>query len=445
MHSETILPAGTPVVLLAHVTFGETQLRTRASDGAPFTVCKAKVIVCDGMPAPIVVAVLPEKKRPAEDDHLLVYPPTCRITPGIRFDLDLPKGSNPSALVGQVVVISATLEVGAWFKKGVCQHAYRGRCTAPPTPLCKLGGKEPLTLPVSEFAAPTSASRLLAAGTDEDDLQVHGALLNVDITEATFGDDKQPRLGFTGTMNGVPVRAHGWSFSQSLGLGDGKTNPDCGDAWARFLNVYLGLAQPVCAARVDGEATALETIGNTGRIVVDNARFALPTAANLARIGLRISDAAAKAVVDKMPATTLPAGSVADSVVVVLPGKHASTRMSILAAAETGASFWYVPGFTRVPANPARVAAALEAAGKAADDAKRIDALNAALGAEVVAEAAMLIVLREPTADVQAEINKAWQRLAAATQRKRPRDEPAAPAAPAAKVAAVAPAKNEAA
>ena len=134
MHSETILPAGTPVVLLAHVTFGETQLRTRASDGAPFTVCKAKVIVCDGMPAPIVVAVLPEKKRPAEDDHLLVYPPTCRITPGIRFDLDLPKGSNPSALVGQVVVISATLEVGAWFKKGVCQHAYRGRCTAPPTP-----------------------------------------------------------------------------------------------------------------------------------------------------------------------------------------------------------------------------------------------------------------------------------------------------------------------
>src|SRR3989338_4515289 len=422
MNSETILPAGTPVVLLAHVTFGETQLRTRVSDGAPFTVCKAKVIVCDGMPAPIVVAVLPEKKRPAEDDHLLVYPPTCRITPGIRFDLDLPKGSNPSALVGQVVVISATLEVGAWFKKGGCQHAYRGRGTAPPTPPRQLGGKEPPPPPVSEFAAPTSASRLLAAGTDEDDLQVHGALLNVDITEATFGDDKQPRLGFTGTMNGVPVRAHGWSFSQSLGL-----------------------AQPVCAARVDGEATALETIGNTGRIVVDNARFALPTAANLARIGLRISDAAAKAVVDKMPATTLPAGSVADSVVVVLPGKHASTRMSILAAAETGASFWYVPGFTRVPANPARAAAARGAAGKAADDAKRIDALNAALGAEVVAEAAMLIVLREPTADVQAEINKAWQRLAAATQRKRPRDEPAAPAAPAAKVAAVAPAKNEAA
>ncbi len=302
------------------------------------------------------------------------------------------------------------------------------------------GCQQNVTLPVSEFRGPSSASVPLRGDMDQGGREVHGVVSNLESIDATFSEEKKPCLRFRGEMNGVPVGASGYSLTNSLGLGRGEAGPACGDAWARFATLYLALGRPVCSAKINGDLTLTEIAANSGRVIVDNAGLSMPTATELARFALPISTDAAKKVIDKMDETTLVPATVADANIYLLPGKHAGSRMSIIGADDAKARIWYLPGISRKPADPARVLAAVEAAAKlAGDDTKRIDALNAALGGEAVASQAMLLVMCATDTsgvDAPAEIRGAWQRISKSFGRgKRAREEPVDSAAAPAKAA----------
>ncbi len=437
-------PVGTKIALVAHVVAGKTEMRTTVRDGknVQFPGRDATVIVCDGMPWPgIRVAVEPEKRKNAEFEDTSDYAAECVVAPGMRISLRF-KSGEPQKHVGQIVVVNTVLYSTRWVKDGVVYHGFRGECDQPFSPLrAGIKGSPLVTLPITEFRGPSSASVPLLPDMDQDGREVHGAIANLESIDATFGEDKKPCLRFRGEMNGVPVSGMGYSLTNSLGLGTGRedANPARGDAWARFAVLYLGVGRPVCSARINGDLTQTEIAANSGRVVVGSVGLSMPTAAEMARFALPISTDAAKKVVDKMDETTLVPATVADASLYLLPGKHAGTRMSIIGADDAKARIWYLPGVPRKPADPARFTAAVEAAAKlAGDDLKRIDALNAALGGEAVPTQCMLLVMASPDThgvDVPAEIRGAWQRISNSLGRaKRAREEPAAPAAKAAHV-----------
>lgn len=437
-------PVGTKIALVAHVVSGKTETRTTIRDGknVSFPCRDAMIVVCDGMPwSEIRVAVEPERRKNRESEDTSEYATECVVHPGMRISLRF-KSGEPQKHVGQIVVVNVVLYSTRWLgKDGVMHSGFRGECDQPFSPLrTGIKGNPPVTLPVSEFRGPSSASVPLRGDMDQGGREVHGVVSNLESIDATFSEEKKPCLRFRGEMNGVPVGASGYSLTNSLGLGRGEAGPACGDAWARFATLYLALGRPVCSAKINGDLTLTEIAANSGRVIVDNAGLSMPTATELARFALPISTDAAKKVIDKMDETTLVPATVADANIYLLPGKHAGSRMSIIGADDAKARIWYLPGISRKPADPARVLAAVEAAAKlAGDDTKRIDALNAALGGEAVASQAMLLVMCATDTsgvDAPAEIRGAWQRISKSFGRgKRAREEPVDSAAAPAKAA----------
>lgn len=423
-------PAGSRVSLVMHVLTGATTTRNGMRDGktTSFACRDATAVVCDGFTGnELVVHVDPESRKGMLPEDADAYAKVCVIHPGLRFSLRLKSGS-PEKLVGQVVVVNMVLYSTMWTNKdGNVVHGFRGVCDQPVSPVrANTPTKPVVTLPITEFRAPVGGSVPIRAGMEEDGLNVHGVISDLDAGEFSFGDERKPQMRFTGTMDGVPVSVKGWSTTRSLGLGKGDTGPECGDAWTRFATMYLALGRPVCSGKIDGDRTATEVAANSGRIVLADAGLSMPTAAELSRFALPIGADAAKKVIETMEDVSLPPATVADgSPIYLLPGKHAGTRMSIIGAEDAKATIWYLPGLPRKPSDIARVLAAVQTAAKAkCDDMARIKALNDALGAEVVPKQCMLLVVAAAEAngvDAAKEIRDAWARLFASLERKRPR------------------------
>ncbi len=357
------------------------------------------------------------------------------------------RDEHAATLVGKVVYISAPLYAYAYMIEGKMQRGIKAICMQKVVPLraitspgVRAQDRPFVTMPVTQFASPAPDSSPLRLDMDEDGLRVHGAITDVETFTfmSAIGDKKEPRLQFSASMNGTLVHVHGYAPTSSLGLGTGKVGNEGAVAWERFAIAYIGIAQPVCSAEIDGPLTSAESMANSGRVSVRRFSLPMPTDVELARIGLCISPDTAKKTIDAMEPTLLepPIGK---DTPFLLAGNHSTSRGALLAAVDAGCTIWWIPGHQRKINDAARAIAAVQNATKMkGDDAARIAALNETFGTDPRQCLLMIVPIVKATGiDAVKEITAAWTKLFAsltASKDKREREEdPATAPAPAPK------------